>query len=183
MFAPQRPTPPPTFTPVRLGCDLVNFRPITADDIVVAVHALPDKQCASDPMFYPPTNRCLRLSEIHKQRAAVVYGKLSHACSDHSPGGATIFNNKSPLLRSPVNKHNKYIVNSITNCWWINTVHNSFDVIWLFLNCVCVSIHLVLRTRWILTQTQMRNNHYHIEARCALSIYHNKARLARCQSQ
>ena len=36
-----------------------------------------------------------------------------YACSDHSPGGATIFNNKSSLLRSPVNKHNKYIVDSM----------------------------------------------------------------------
>ena len=43
--------PPPTFTPVRLGCGLVDFRPITADDIVAAVRALPDKQCASDPML------------------------------------------------------------------------------------------------------------------------------------
>jgi len=60
------------------------------------------------------------------------------------------------------------IVDSITNCWWINTIHNSFDVIWLFLNCVWVSIHLVLCTRWILNQTQMRNNHYYIEARCVL---------------
>ena len=120
--------------------------------------------------FYPPTSRCLRLSEIHKQRAAVVYGKLSHACSDHSPGGTTIFNNKSPLLRSPANKNNKYIVNSITNCWWINTVHNSFDVIWLFLNCVWLSIHLVLRTRWILNQTQLRNNHITSNELCIVFI-------------
>jgi len=42
--------PPPTFTPAPSGCQLLEFRPLTADDIVAAVPALPDKQCMSDPL-------------------------------------------------------------------------------------------------------------------------------------
>jgi len=42
--------PPPTFTPAPSGCQLLEFRPLTADDIVAAVRALPDKQCMSDPL-------------------------------------------------------------------------------------------------------------------------------------
>ena len=42
--------PPQTFTPAPSGCQLLEFRPLTADDIVAAVRALPDKQCMSDPL-------------------------------------------------------------------------------------------------------------------------------------
>lgn len=41
---------PPSFTPVATGCEFVDFKLITIDDIVAAVRALPDKQCASDPI-------------------------------------------------------------------------------------------------------------------------------------
>ena len=42
--------PPPTFTSAPPGCQLHAFRPLTADDVVAAVRALPDKQCMSDPL-------------------------------------------------------------------------------------------------------------------------------------
>jgi len=42
--------PPPTFTRAPSGCQLLEFRPLTADDIVAAIRALPDKQCMSDPL-------------------------------------------------------------------------------------------------------------------------------------
>jgi len=42
--------PPPTFVPVREGCCLDAFRLVTVDVVVAAVRALPNKQCASDPL-------------------------------------------------------------------------------------------------------------------------------------
>ena len=41
---------PPSFTPAPPGCSFVQFRRLTADDVIAAVRALPDKQCASDPL-------------------------------------------------------------------------------------------------------------------------------------
>ena len=41
---------PPSFTPAPLGCVLRVFRPLTADDVAVAIRQLPDKQCSSDPL-------------------------------------------------------------------------------------------------------------------------------------
>jgi hypothetical protein len=45
--------PPPSFTSVSPGCSLFQFHPLTVEDVVAAVRALPDKQSASDPL---PTN-------------------------------------------------------------------------------------------------------------------------------
>ena len=42
--------PPPDYTPVRPGCSLADFRLVTVDDVVSAVRALSDKQCASDAL-------------------------------------------------------------------------------------------------------------------------------------
>ena len=42
--------PPPTFTPVTPGFSLLDFRPLTTDDVVAAVRQLPDKHLASDPV-------------------------------------------------------------------------------------------------------------------------------------
>ena len=42
--------PPPSFSVAPLGCVLRVFRPLTTADVVAAVRALPDKQCASDPL-------------------------------------------------------------------------------------------------------------------------------------
>ena len=42
--------PPPTFVPVREGCSLDAFRLVTVDVVIAAVNALPNKQCASDPL-------------------------------------------------------------------------------------------------------------------------------------
>jgi len=42
--------PPPTFTPVTPGFSLLDFRPLTTDDVVAAVRQLPDKHSASDPV-------------------------------------------------------------------------------------------------------------------------------------
>ena len=41
---------PPTFAAVPLGCSLTAFRPLTVADVIAGVRALPDKQCASDPL-------------------------------------------------------------------------------------------------------------------------------------
>ena len=41
---------PPTFTPAPVGCVLRMFTPVTSDDIVTLIRALPDKQCSSDPL-------------------------------------------------------------------------------------------------------------------------------------
>ena len=126
-------------------------------------------------VFYPPTSRWIRRGKSVFNAVfnalSVEYGKLLHAWSDQSPGGATIFNKSRYCCIVQLINTTNNIVDSITNCWWINTtILNSFDVIWLFPNCVFVSIHLVLRTRWILIQTQMRNYYYYIKARCVVSI-------------
>jgi hypothetical protein len=42
--------PPPSFSSVPLGCSLSRFQALTVADIIAAVHALPDKQSASDPI-------------------------------------------------------------------------------------------------------------------------------------
>ena len=44
---------PPTFSRVRSGVSLVAFSPLTIDDVITAVHRLPDKSSAADPI---PTN-------------------------------------------------------------------------------------------------------------------------------
>jgi len=44
---------PPTFSRVRPGVSLVAFSPLTIDDVITAVHRLPDKSSAADPI---PTN-------------------------------------------------------------------------------------------------------------------------------
>jgi len=41
--------PPLSFTPAHTGCELRVFRPVTTTNVIRAVQALPDKQCASDP--------------------------------------------------------------------------------------------------------------------------------------
>jgi hypothetical protein len=40
----------PSFTAAPADCVLRHFRPVTANDVIAAVQALPDKQCASDVM-------------------------------------------------------------------------------------------------------------------------------------
>ena len=40
--------PPPSFTRIPSGCSLVEFQPLTCDDIITAVRALPVKQSATD---------------------------------------------------------------------------------------------------------------------------------------
>ena len=42
--------PPPTFVPVRAGCSIDAFSLVTVDVVTAAVNALPNKQCASDPL-------------------------------------------------------------------------------------------------------------------------------------
>ena len=42
--------PPLSFVPVRLGCNFTEFSLVTVETVVAAVRALPDKQCASDPL-------------------------------------------------------------------------------------------------------------------------------------
>jgi len=42
--------PPPSFCPSPPDCVFSEFQPLSADDVIVAVGKLPDKQCASDPM-------------------------------------------------------------------------------------------------------------------------------------
>jgi hypothetical protein len=42
--------PPPSFTCAPADCRLRDFRLLAVDDVIVAIRALPDKQCASDPM-------------------------------------------------------------------------------------------------------------------------------------
>jgi hypothetical protein len=42
--------PTPSFTPNPTSNKLMDFRPVTVDDVIAAVHALPNKQCSSDPM-------------------------------------------------------------------------------------------------------------------------------------
>ena len=41
---------PPSFAPSPAGCEFCAFEPLTAEDVVAAVRALPDKQCLSDPV-------------------------------------------------------------------------------------------------------------------------------------
>jgi len=41
---------PPCFVPVRSGCNFTEFSLVTVNNVVAAVRALPDKQCASDPL-------------------------------------------------------------------------------------------------------------------------------------
>jgi len=41
---------PPDFIAAPAGCELRIFSPVTVDDVVGMVKALPDKQCSSDPM-------------------------------------------------------------------------------------------------------------------------------------
>ena len=41
---------PPDFIAAPAGCELCIFSPVTVDDVVRMVKALPDKQCSSDPM-------------------------------------------------------------------------------------------------------------------------------------
>jgi len=48
--APTSDAPPPSFTAVPLGCVLRVLRPLSVIDVMAAVHALPDKQCLSDPL-------------------------------------------------------------------------------------------------------------------------------------
>ena len=45
--------PPPTFSRVPSGLSFSNFSPLTIDDVISAVHHLPDKSSAADPV---PTN-------------------------------------------------------------------------------------------------------------------------------
>ena len=40
----------PTFSTVPLGCSFNSFQPLTAEDVMRAVRALPDKQCCSDTL-------------------------------------------------------------------------------------------------------------------------------------
>jgi hypothetical protein len=42
--------PAPSFVPAPPGCQLFDFRLLTADDVAAAVRALPDKQSSSDPI-------------------------------------------------------------------------------------------------------------------------------------
>ena len=42
--------PPPTFTPAPTGCSMSAFRAVSIADVTTAIHKLPDKQCASDPL-------------------------------------------------------------------------------------------------------------------------------------
>jgi len=40
----------PQFTTAPVGCELRLFSPVTADDVIKMVQALPGKQCLSDPL-------------------------------------------------------------------------------------------------------------------------------------
>jgi hypothetical protein len=42
--------PPPSFTSAPPHCEFFTFKPLTVDDVVAAVRALPDKQCSTDPV-------------------------------------------------------------------------------------------------------------------------------------
>jgi len=42
--------PPPSYSTAPPNCRLLHFRPLTMEDVVAAVRALPDKQCLSDPL-------------------------------------------------------------------------------------------------------------------------------------
>jgi len=42
--------PPPSFSTVPPGCSLHAFQSLVVEDVVAAVHALPDKQSADDPL-------------------------------------------------------------------------------------------------------------------------------------
>jgi len=42
--------PPPVYTPAPDGCRLIDFQPITAEDVFAAIQALPDKQSSKDPI-------------------------------------------------------------------------------------------------------------------------------------
>ena len=41
---------PPTFTPAPVGCELRVFSPMSESEVIELIRALPDKQCASDPL-------------------------------------------------------------------------------------------------------------------------------------
>ncbi|HSN23898.1 MAG TPA: endonuclease/exonuclease/phosphatase family protein [Methylomicrobium sp.] len=43
-------SPPPSYSTAPLNCRMQCFRRLTTDDVVAAVHLLPDKQCLSDPL-------------------------------------------------------------------------------------------------------------------------------------
>jgi len=42
--------PPPTFTPAPTGWSMSAFHAVSIADVTTAIHQLPDKQCASDPL-------------------------------------------------------------------------------------------------------------------------------------
>jgi hypothetical protein len=42
--------PPPVFTDVPPGHSLIDFLRLSVADVTAAVHRLPDKQCAADPL-------------------------------------------------------------------------------------------------------------------------------------
>ena len=42
--------PPPSFLPAPSGCGFLQFWSVSVGDVITAVHALPDKQCLSDPL-------------------------------------------------------------------------------------------------------------------------------------
>ena len=41
---------PPTFTPAPAGCELRVFSLVSESEVIELIRALPDKQCASDPL-------------------------------------------------------------------------------------------------------------------------------------
>jgi len=72
--------PPPTYTAAPPGCSLSTFRTFTANDVIAAVHHLPDKQCATDPL---PTQL---LTE--QAMGQWVMGQISHFSMGHMGHGS-----------------------------------------------------------------------------------------------
>jgi len=84
----------PQFTPVPVRCELRLFLPVTSDDVVAVVRALPEKQCSSDPQ---PT----RLLKAHVD---ILSPLLSHLFSWSLQHGVVPANIRSAYVTPIVKK-------------------------------------------------------------------------------
>ena len=84
----------PQFTPAPVGCELRLFSPVTSDDVIAMVRALPEKQCSSDPQ---PT----RLLKAHVD---ILSPFLSHLLSWSLQRGVVPANMKSAFVTPIVKK-------------------------------------------------------------------------------
>ena len=69
---------PPTFSPTPAGCELRVFSPVSESEVIELIRALPDKQCASDPL---PT-RLLKsnVAELAPFMCRLINASISSRC-------------------------------------------------------------------------------------------------------